>query len=217
MKIECLDHAERLEKTVAIETDTLIVMPATNKEQALRAAALMASRSYSPGTIVIVIDEAKEGFIRLSNRAFRASESRFYGYVAQDVFPGRGWLKLAITHLENTERGLLAFNDGKWHGLLASYGLTRRAWAQNNYDGDLFYPEYQRHWADTELSMLAKHEQQFLYDASSVLIEIDWQKDGQETHAADRRLFRARRKTGFDGRTPNEAHPALEISASGLP
>jgi hypothetical protein len=95
---------------------------------------------------------------------------------------------------------VVAFNDGKWFGTLAAYGLARRAWAASNYAGSLFFPAYRRHYADAELSLIATEQKGLTYVASSVLVEVDWEKDSKPIDEADRKLFRSRARAGFDGK-----------------
>jgi len=179
-------------------------MPSNNLDMAKQCAALMASRAGEPGLILVIEDTNGEGFIQICNRAFRHSQSEYFGYVAQDAFPGRGWLKLALLNMDHTERGLFAFNDGKWHGLLASFGLVKREWAARNYAGDLFYAGYGRHYADAELTLIAKCQQVLVYDPRSVLVEIDWNKDGKPVDASDKLLFNQRAETLFEGRVTDD-------------
>jgi hypothetical protein len=165
----------------------------------------MAERSQVPGVLLGIHDDAGWGFIKIINQAFRVTQSPYFGYVAQDAFAGRGWLALALDAMG--DRGvLLGFNDGKWAGALAAFGLAQRQWAQGNYQGDFFYPHYQRHFADAELTLLAMQAGRYVYEPNSVLVEIDWQKDHAKVDAADRRLFRRRQATGFDERV---IHPQL--------
>ena len=174
-------------------------------DQAMRAAELMASRAGVPGSIVAVRDELQEGFIALVNRVFALSQARYFAYVAQDAFAGRQWLSLAIKALEQQasdgkEKQFLGFNDGKWAGALAGFGVARRSWALQNYGGDFFYPGYERHFADAELTLFALQEGAYVYDPDSILVEVDWQKDQSSVSLQDRTLFSQRKKTCFDGR-----------------
>lgn len=199
------------------DTDVVFVMPTIDIDQAVRSAELMASRAYVSGSILIVPDPTREGFIQVANEIFRQSDSTFFGYVAQDAYAGRGWLKLACQSLINSNKGLLAFNDGKWHGILAAFGLVRRSWAVDNYDGDLFFSGYKRHWADTELTLIAKSANQLVYNPNSVLMELDWGKDVTKTNTEDSRLFKQRGKALFDGKVNHARHTVLSFNASGLP
>ena len=178
----------------------LMVMPFTQTAQAQRAAQLMARRAATNGLILGVHDDHSEGFVRLINHAFHHSHSHWFGYVAQDAFAGRNWLALAIQAIENANGGLLAFNDGKWHGQLAAFGIAKRSWAMKHYQGDFFFSGYQRHYADAELTLLALQEERLVYTAASVLIEVDWKKDMANVNAADRSLFLQRAAIQFDGK-----------------
>ena len=203
MKVEVIP-ANSIREGKSWTDKTIFAMPTNNLGMAKQCATLMATRAGEPGLILVIEDTDGEGFIRICNRAFRHSQSEYFGYVAQDAFPGRGWLKLAIINMVHAKRGLFAFNDGKWHGMLASFGLVNREWAARNYEGDLFCPGYDRHYADAELTLIAKCHQMLAYDPRSVLVEIDWNKDGKPVDALDKLLFNQRAKTLFDGRVTDD-------------
>lgn len=178
----------------------LIVMPFIDPALARRAATQLAARAGAEGLLLAVYDEARAGFVAVANRVFRASASAGFGYVAQDAFAGRDWLARGQAALDRDGGGLLAFNDGKWGGALAAFGLADRGWAAANYGGDLFHPGYRSHYADAELSVLALAAGRHRYDPESLLVEVDWDKEAKGVDAADRALFRARAAAGFDGR-----------------
>ncbi|MCX7143132.1 MAG: hypothetical protein NT123_19145 [Proteobacteria bacterium] len=201
MKVSFVGAANERNKKPQLTAETVMVMPYTQPDLARRAATLLASRSgVKDGVLLAIEDTDHEGFIAVVNRAFEATESTYFGYVAQDAFPGRQWLALAVEALRQRGKHLFAFNDGKWMGALAGFGLATRAWAADNYDGALFYPGYQRHYADCELTVLALAEQAFGYNANSVLVEVDWEKDKKGVNTADRNLYLDRAQTGFGGR-----------------
>lgn len=178
----------------------LVVMPFIDAALAHRAATQLAARAGTPGLLLAVYDEARTGFVAVANRLFRASASASFGYVAQDAFSGRDWLARAQAALAKDRGGLLAFNDGKWGGALAAFGLADRGWAAANYGGDLFYPGYRSHYADAELTVLALAAGKHRYDPESLLVEVDWDKEGKGVDPGDRARFQARAAAGFDGR-----------------
>jgi len=182
----------------------VVAMPFTNADEAQRSAKLMASRANAPGMILCICDESEEGFITLINRAFAKTQSAYFAYVAQDAFAGKDWLKEALSAMGD-QKHFLGFNDGKWAGALAGFGLARRSWAAQNYEGNFFYPDYKRHYADAELTLLALQAGVYAYDPSSLLVEVDWDKDGAVVDPGDRQLFLERKKTGFDGKVSNPA------------
>jgi hypothetical protein len=184
--------------------ETVMVMPCIDEEMAKRSAGMMASRAGASGLILCIADVEREGFIALTNRAFRASSSMYFGYVAQDAFAGRHWLGTALKAMRLPERGLFAFNDGKWMGMLASFGLASRAWAIKNYDGNFFFPGYVSHYADAELSVLAMNDRRYCYDANSVLIEVDWNKEQSRVNPEDKALYKSRSVNGFHGRVQSQ-------------
>lgn len=180
--------------------DTLIVLPFIHPKDAKRSAEALSRRANAPGLILCIYDLKREGFISIINKAFKLSLNPYVGYAAEDAFPGRDWLKIALEKLKKTSSSLLAFNDGKWRGNLAAFGLVKRSWAIKNYQGDLFFSQYNKHYADTELTLLAKSDNVFTYDCDSILVEVDWEKDIKPVDPLDKKLFLKRMGNGFDGR-----------------
>jgi len=121
-------------------------------------------------------------------------------------YAGRHWLARGIQSLERGGCGLLGFNDGKWMGALAGFGLAARSRAAQNYSGDFFCSAYRRHYADAELSILAMSERRYCYDPNCVILEVDWDKDRSPVDAHDKALYRVKASGGLDGRV---ADPAL--------
>jgi len=201
MKIQYLSSSEidGLEDRALVVEGVLVVMPFVHTDHAQRAATLMAQRAGAPGSIYCVLDEKQEGFIAIVNRIFTKSQSAYFAYVAQDAFAGRDWLKLGLACLGQSKH-FLGFNDGKWAGAIAGFGLARRSWAEKNYATQFFFPKYSRHYADAELTLLALQEQVYAYDPASLLIEVDWAKDGAAVDAQDRALFLKRKQNGFDAK-----------------
>jgi len=181
----------------------IMVMPYTDEAQASRAAHFAASRAGVVSLLLAVHDEGRQGFIATVNQAFALTRSPWFGYMAQDAFAGRGWLALAVRALQTKNAGLLGFNDGKWHGQLAAFGLAERAWAQSVYGGAFFHDAYGSHYADTELTLIAREQGRYVYEPNSVLVEADWDKERAAVSASDRALFKARAATGFDARVHN--------------
>lgn len=201
--ISTADLKDYAEQPLIVE-GVLMVMPFINTSQAQQAAQLMSSRAASPGMILAIHDSNQLGFTTIVNTVFKVSQSPYFGYVAQDAYAGRQWLKLGIEAL-GQDKSFLGFNDGKWAGAIAGFGLAKRVWAQANYKGDFFYPGYQRHYADAELTLLALQAVLYAYDGNSVLIEVDWDKDQASVEPADKALFSQRKSTRFDGRVTSQA------------
>jgi hypothetical protein len=180
------------------KASVILVMPATDLAQATKAASLMVQRAGVDDAVLLVVqDTDRHGFVSVANQCFQATQSDYFGYVAQDAFAGRRWLQRAKQLMDNSGKGLLGFNDGKWAGRLASFGLGRRSWLQANYpDGQLFCAQYSQHYADTELTALAMGNDQYCYDPNAVLMEVDWDKDHKAVNPTDKTLF-AQRKTSW--------------------
>ena len=189
---------------------TIMVMPFTDRPMAERAANLAAARAGALdacelSVLLAVHDTAQQGFVATLNQAFAATQSPWLGYMAQDAFAGRNWLALALQKMQSqTGAALLGFNDGKWQGQLASFGLARRDWIRKVYTDAFFFQGYHSHFADAELTLVARQQGVYAYEPQSVLVEVDWQKDQAAVNDADRRLFATRKKTGFGNRVSDD-------------
>lgn len=181
----------------------LIMMPFIDATMAQRSAQLMARRAGVDGQLLCIHDVHRVGFVAVANIAFRRSIAPQFAYVAQDAFAGRRWLAIALEKLAENDGGLLGFNDGKWGGMLAAFGMVSRDWALANYGGDLFFAEYQRHYADVELTLIAMQQRKYRFEPLSLLVEADWDKDTHQVDAADRVLYYRRAQSAFDGRVTN--------------
>ena len=209
MDFECVTVAELKNKQWTVD-GPVMVMPFTDPALANQAGALAAHRAAAKGLLLGVHDVNRQGFVACVNGAFAATRSPWLGYMAHDAFAGRDWMALALQALHKQRGVLLAFNDGKWHGALASFGLASRSWAAGNYpEGNFFSAGYERHYADTELSVLARQVGGYVYQPDSVLVEVDWGKDSAPVHAPDRALFKQRVAQGFGGRVTDPALLAL--------
>ncbi|TPW27571.1 hypothetical protein [Pararhizobium mangrovi] len=184
--------------------EVVVLMPAINLDKALVTARRLVARAGVKTTVLILHDADRDGFIPVVNRAFAATQAPFVVYLAEDAVPGYDWLKQGLNRLKETGKGLLAFNCGKWHGRLASFGLVRRAWVRTVYDDALLYPGYRAHKADNEISVIARVEDAYVYCRECVLMENDPQKNFRENVPQDRDLFQDRFRSGFEGRVDFE-------------
>ncbi len=197
---------DRLPPVVGREDRPLVAMPCIDVAAARRSAMQIAGRAGMPVDVLGILDAKRQGFISVSNAAYRRSIAPWFAYVAQDAFAGRGWLAAGVDALDTDDGGLLAFSDGKWGGRLAAFGLVRKTWADGNYAGDLFHPAYRRHYADVELTVLAMQQGRLRRHPDAMLVEVDWDKEKAAVAPADRQLFADRADAGFEGRV---ADPAL--------
>lgn len=197
--------SQDIKSTPLDSTNILIILPFIHYSKAQETAKILSKRANLDGTIICVDDVKRAGYVFIANQVFKESSSTYIGYVAEDAFPGMNWLSIGLKKLESSSASLLAFNDGKWQGHLASFGLVKREWAQKNYQGDLFYSSYQSHYADTELTLLAKSDKVFAYDPHSIVMEVDNRKDEKKVNQNDKLLFSRRADTGFDGRVKDLA------------
>ena len=184
---------EDLPRYLPIEHKALFVMPFIDPPQASKAAKIFSERANSnDGVLLAVQDIGKLGYVHIANEVFRLTSSELFGYFASDAFPCRRWLEFSIACFSNHDIGLLSYNDGKWLGSLAGFGLVKRSWIANFYTNSLFFAGYKSHYGDTELSVLALATKKLGYDPNIVVMEVDYDKDAKSVDAEDRRLFRAR-------------------------
>jgi len=200
--------ATELAKSSALSTDegktlaACVVIPCLPEAENIEALAeVLQQRAGQPFRTLVVDDDLGQGPAGLLNLAFRQTKEPLFAYLAQDAFPGRQWLARGIKTLIDKKAGLLAFNDGKWAGQIAAFGLVRRDWCTRVYGGkSLFFSGYRQHYGDAELSLIARQHKSYAYDPDAVVMEVDFEKDGRSVDANDRALFAQRKLTGFDGR-----------------
>ena len=192
-----------------MDAPVIAVLPWLHRAAAKRAAELMVGRAGAPPNalqVLAVQDDVGGGPVEIWNTAIRQTRGALVIYCAEDAFAGRYWLRFALEAFQQKPgAGLLAFNDGKWFGQLAAFGLVRRSWLMPVYGGALFHPGYAQHYGDTELTLVAKQQDALAYHPHSLLVEMDYAKDGKPVNAADKALFETRAKGGFDGRVRDSA------------
>lgn len=169
------------------KNDIVVIMPTINEVKAKATLEQLKESAGIDADFYSVIDIDRTGFIATANKAFRELEAKYYVYVAEDAYGGRDWLKIAYEEMEKTGAGLFAFNDGKWHGKLASFGMVRKDWAGK----ELLPSVYKSHYADTELTLRAIQEGKLAYNPEAVLIEVDADKHG--VNPEDKTLFNKRK------------------------
>jgi len=143
--------------------------------------------------VYAIEDTNQEGWVQVMNKAFRELDFTHFVYSCDDYFPGRDYLKIAWNHMEKTGKRLVAFNDGKWHGHLATAGLVERRFVESIYKDGLFYTEYKMSYGDTELTDWAIHLDQYTYCPDAVLMEVDYEKETKpHTNIEDKRTYNSR-------------------------
>jgi glycosyltransferase involved in cell wall biosynthesis len=195
--------------------DVVVIMPSINRRRAIATARHLAQRAGMPVRIVVVLDNKRRGFVDTLNRTARRIAARYLVYLAEDAVAGQHWLKTAHDELERSGKGLLAFNCGKWHGRVAAFGMVRTEWVQKLYGNHVLHGGYRAHRADNELTAIARATDEFVYCPQAVLLENDPGKlvldqGVEQSHAADRRLFRQRYARAFDGLAVPERLAVLE-------
>ncbi|MFW5499161.1 MULTISPECIES: hypothetical protein [unclassified Maridesulfovibrio] len=184
--------------TIAHE-DAVFVLPFIDKELTNRLVEVLVRRALHPGLLVLVDDDERLGFMKIANYVCSHSSSRYFGYLAQDAFPGDGWLRAAIQTMDQSGASLLAFNDGRFHGTLAVFGMARRTWLASLYHKYLFFPGYNSHFGDTELTAIALHQNKLIYNPGCLMIEVDYEKHTRKNNPDDQSLYKMREQKGFGG------------------
>jgi hypothetical protein len=189
-----------IESVRGLAHDTVIcVLPYLHHDLAVRLEEVLRVRARQPGLLLLVEDDARLGFIRVANLVYLLTRSPYFTYLAEDAFPGEEWLMNAVRTMEKTNAGLLAFNDGRFYGTVAVFGMVQRAWLQTIYRRYLFHPGYSSHFGDTELTTIAFMRGMLIFDASSLLVEVDYEKHHKGLNPADAALYKQRAATGFGG------------------
>lgn len=172
-----------------------VFMPCINLEKAKQTAEVLKARARIEHKLIIALDQERRGFIAVVNTLFRESNYKYVVYTAEDAFPGMNWLRIAYDELERAGKGLLAFNDGKWFGQLAAFGMVRTSWGAGNYpSGSLFFEGYKSHYADNEITEIARRQNQLAYHPNALLVEVDYNKRARwQSDQTDRSLFIKRR------------------------
>ncbi|QGY39534.1 hypothetical protein GM415_05165 [Pseudodesulfovibrio cashew] len=182
--------------------DVVLVLPYIDHELAVKVEEILRLRAHHPGLLVLVDDDERMGFIRVANFVYSRTESPFFGYLAQDAYPGMYWLEQGMNAMKQSRGGLMAFNEGRFFGTVAAFGLARRAWLASLYRNMLFYPGYHSQYGDTELSAIAFAQDRFVFNPNALLIEVDYEKHNRVNNAEDDQLYKARLASRFGGLAP---------------
>jgi len=173
-----------------------VLMPSLDTKKAQKVVKQLKSRaSYQNVEYLILNDDERVGFVtKINEFSYKfQNDYDYFVYVAEDAYAGRGWLNIALLSLEATKKDLFIFNDGKWNGRLASFGMVSQKLIKSQ-DGYIFYKGYKSHYADTELTLKMMEQSNFSYSPEALLIEVDYNKHG--VNLADKKLFN-RRKLNF--------------------
>lgn len=181
--------------------DVVVIVPFIDNERVERLHSILRVRTKLPFTFIGIHDSIRVGYVSCVNSVFALlRKASLVVYSAEDAFPCRHWLEISKNSLIDSGMGLLAFNDGKWHGALASFGMVSTFWVRDLYYPGLFHAGYKSHAADNELTMLAKAKGKLIYNPNAVMLEVDYTKDFTPKHnVADLDLLCQRVRTGFAG------------------
>ncbi len=181
------------------EGEEITIIIPTTKEQldlATKTAELHIKRAGMPCKVIMVINNI--GWVNALNRAVRKLESKYFVYSCADYIPGREYLKRAFDVMQmNKHVKLVGFNDGKWHGRIATVGLIETEYMKTLYGGDLMFSGYTNHFADTELTRIAYDQDKYGYNSEAVLFEVDYEKEKRNVNEKDHKLFLEREKQNF--------------------
>lgn len=173
-----------------VKNNIAVIMPCIDKELGTKTMEQLKERAGIEADFMLLMDNKRTGYVATVNDFVTKTNYKYYVYVAQDAYAGKNWLKIAYKELEKTGKGLFAFNDGKWNGKLASFGMVR-----SSYLKPFFFKGingYKANYADTELTVKAKEENQLVYNPESVLIEVDYNKHG--VNLDDKKLWEIRKR-----------------------
>jgi hypothetical protein len=169
-------------------------------ELAKKASEVMKRRTKQEGLLLFVEDDMRLGFIMVTNLVYAKTTSRYFVYTAQDAFAGEFWLDYGLDTIKKSKCGLLAFNDGRFFGKIAVFGLADRQWVNTIYGKFIFHHQYKSHFADTELSVIAAQTQNLVFNSNAILLEVDYEKHLHGNNQDDHKLYIERANNGFDNR-----------------
>jgi hypothetical protein len=199
------DYIDNMEIELKRVPDILVIMPHIDEELATKTANLMRVRAGVPHKMLLVEDKKRQGFVKTINTAVRNNKAELYVYTAQDAFVSRNWLYEAIMCQAKHMAEVVSFNDGKWDGAMAQFGLVTHNFLKN-YDGNLFPDCYNCNYCDVEITQVAKQQGRYAWAEKAIMMEIDYVKDlgGKKVNMDDKALYNERKKTHFDGKVTNE-------------
>lgn len=184
------------------EEPVTILIPTINPEKAKQCADIIHVRAKYPHKIIVEEDVDKIGWVAMINKMVKENPARYYLYAADDVFPGRNFLKIAMQTMKESKAKLVCLNDGKFYGATASFAIVDYEWIKNIYNGNLLNPIYKSHYSDPEISLIAMAQKVYAYSPDSLFIEVTYDKDGQvrkPNNKQDKENFDLRKKTFLDG------------------
>jgi hypothetical protein len=165
-----------------------VLMPCIDRTQGTHTIKKLADSAGLEADYFLLMDDERVGYVRKINEFVNNREYDFYVYTCQDVKTEENWLLEAYKQLEKTKKGVLAFHDNKWNGKLAAFGMVRASYMR-----PFFEDCYKMHYADTELSVKAKLDNQLTYTPKAIMYEVD--KKGNQTTNPDRPVNKKDRET----------------------
>lgn len=169
-----------------------VLMPTIDIPKAQETMKRLIDTAGMKAEFVMLYDEHRQGFVAMANHGYQMyKDYDYFVYLAQDAAPEQDWLKIAYDTMYASNAGLLAFNDGKWNGKLASFGMVEKSWV-NQFYNNLFYEGYKSHYCDTELSVLAQAQGKMIYNPNAIVKEDDKNKHG--VNKDDKKLYNRRKK-----------------------
>lgn len=166
-----------------------------SRKLAEKAAKIHHSRAGMPCKVFFVEDKFKDYWVAIQNRMFRKLDCDYYVYSCDDYFPGKGYLKMAYDVACKYQKGMVAFNDGKWNGIIGTAALVSRKFIEDIaiYNGNLFHEGYKMSYGDPELTEIAMEREEYIYCPDAVLMEIDYEKESKpHTNEEDRATYKKR-------------------------
>ena len=164
-----------------------------NKEIATKAAKLYIIRAGMDCKVYTIEDSEQKGWVNAQNWAFNNLDFDFYIYSCDDYIPCRNFLIKAYQSYLGTQKQVIAFNDGKWDGSMATIALVKKEFAEKLEDGNLFYKGYFGNYGDPELTDHAIHFGEYAYLDNVPFMEIEYEKEvNPHVNQKDRQTYLAR-------------------------
>lgn len=178
-----------------------ILIPTINPDKAKQTADLIHLRAGYPHKIIVEEDADRIGYVAMINKMAKENPSKYFLYGADDMYPGRNFLSIAMDVKRQTNAKVVALNDGKFYGNIATFAIVDYDYVSNLYNGNILNSMYNFHYADPELTLIAKAQKVYSYAPDALLVEITYDKDGKDSkknNEEDKQFFKFRKSINFD-------------------
>lgn len=161
----------------------------------------------------------RDYFVTKINFAFLRAGGNYLVCLSDDVEVKTDWLTIAVDSFKkefSDDTGVLCFDDGgEWEDVLAPHPFISRKWIDRyQHSKWVLWPEYWHNYGDTELSMVSRAMDKFLWCPESKAThhrprnreeaDSSWQKVMDEIEPRDLEIYYKRALNCFPGYGPEK-------------